>query len=411
MHEGVRSLELRIGVYGAYKVDGGVSVETVAGMYSEMGLDGYEYSDVPAGGEDMADLFGIGGSNDDDEEEQEREGAPVLPNKTLTRTLATQLSEIPRRMPNIQTLCISSFIPASLYLPALLCTLFRSEAPSSSSSSSEYPPLSKLRSITLPRYYTSSLLLERLVHLPNLEVLEYELDEGVGWGRPGDVGVGRCVPDGWKMVDMDAFEASLKSTGEDSLDGSPKKRWFSGLFGRGRKEKGEGASAENRGEQDEVEEAAQMLVAAAASPASSPVRPSPRSRRSLGRHQRRSSSHSVSAKLRVRSYGIELVEDDDDIDEDGNSPFASPLRRPSACLQHTSTTREPESRGIFSKLSDLNLTIPICEAKKLILSSPPPLPSTATHTSSDPFNSPNASASTPPSPLRQPKSIKTNLNI
>lgn len=65
--------------------------------------------------------------------------------------------------------------------------------------------------------------------------MDYEWDEGVGWGRPGDVGVGRCLPDGRKTVDMDAFEASLKSTGEDSADDSPKKRWFSGLFGEARR--------------------------------------------------------------------------------------------------------------------------------------------------------------------------------
>ncbi|KAJ2921362.1 hypothetical protein H1R20_g15732, partial [Candolleomyces eurysporus] len=225
MHEGVRSLELRIGVFGAYKVDGGVSLETVAGMYSEMGLDGYEYADGSAE-QGMGGLFGVA-SHDDEEEER----GPVLPNKTLTRTLATQLSEIPRRMPNVQTLCISSFIPASLYLPALLCTLFRV-----SSSSSQYPALSKLSHVTLPRYYTSSSLLERLVHLPELEVLEYEWDEGVGWGRPADVGVGKCLPEGWKTVDMDVLQAALRSD-DDSNGNSPKKRWFSGLFGRGRREK------------------------------------------------------------------------------------------------------------------------------------------------------------------------------
>ncbi|KAJ2915065.1 hypothetical protein MD484_g5347, partial [Candolleomyces efflorescens] len=410
MHEGIRSLELRISVFGAYKVDGGVSVETVAGMYAEMGLDGYEYSDVPAGEEDMAELFGISKDSSEGEEYNEtgkEEGERVLlPNKTLTRTLATQLSEIPRRMPNIQTLCISSFIPSSLYLPALLCTLFRSD----SSSSSEYPPLSKLRSITLPRYYTSALLLERLVRLPNLETLEHEWDEGVGWGRPGDVGVGKCVPDGWNTIDMDALQESLNSTGEDSSKG--KKRWFSGLFGRVGKEnleKGVGAvNAEDREEQAELEEAAQMLVpVAATSPSSSPVRPSPKSRRSRSSgHQRRSSSHSASAKLRVRSYGIELVEDDDDVDDDGDSPFASPLRRPSSCLRRTSAICDSGSEGVFNKLADLSLTIPICEAKKLLLSFPPPTASTAPRT---PFDPSNASASNPPSPLKQPKSIGNNL--
>lgn len=216
MHEGVKRLELRIEVFGREKVDPHTPAEQTSSMYSELGLDSFTYSlkDEP-----MSVLFGLGGGDE-----------PILPNKTISRTLATQLAEIPRRMPNIQTLCLSSFIPISLYLPALLCTLFRvppkAEDEDEGSQTSTTPCLRNLRRLVIPRSYTCAPVLEQLASFPQLEVLEYQFDDSLGWGRANDVGLGKCVPPNWRT-----YEAGADSPITEGADDIPDRRWFGGLLG------------------------------------------------------------------------------------------------------------------------------------------------------------------------------------
>jgi hypothetical protein len=305
MHTGVTRLELRIEVFGREKIDPHVSAEQVLNTYNDLGLNDFSFSGGVDGQEKMGELFGLGNM---------KEG--VKPNRTITRTLATQLAEIPRRMPNIQTLCIGSFIPISLYLPALLCTLLRTPVSSTSDDdtpSPSVPTLQKLRRVVLPRFYTNGPVLEHLSQFPQLEVIEYQFDDALGWGRPNDVGLGRCVPKDWDIYEPE--EARILAGGDGET--TPRRGWFGVLARGGNVERDkEDAEVEIQGTSDSEEE--ELEITPQPSPKSTQVTPA-----------------STGPRLQVSS-------------------------------------------PIFAKLCDLNLTIPLTDARDLLLSSPPTGASTGT---------------------------------
>ena len=238
MHPNVRRLEVRIEVFGFQKVDPQSALEETFNTYNELGLNTFNYG-PPL--ERISEVYSVGQED-------------ILPNRDVTRTLATQLAEIPRRMPNLRTLCISSYIPCSLYLPALLCTLLKAPPPPTPDDQHEEPPtddtLSKLRTLVLPRFYACAPLLERLAQFPELQVVEYQFDDALGWGRPGDVGLGKCVPPSWVCFEpqMDHLRVS------ESSQRGKRRGWFAGLLGAGEADAEEEDGEEEAGNEAEEEE-------------------------------------------------------------------------------------------------------------------------------------------------------------
>ncbi|KAJ2915063.1 hypothetical protein MD484_g5341, partial [Candolleomyces efflorescens] len=335
MHKGVKRLELRIEVFGSFKVN--PNRPHAPKRPDDLGLNAYIYDDR----QPMSLLYGIG------EVREDENNPPIRPDRTITTTLATQLAEIPRRMPNIETLCISSFIPISLYLPALLCTLFR--IPSKASEDGEpddsalpFPPLRKLRNLVIPRFYHCGPLIEHLAQLPSLEIIDFQYSHGNGWGRPSDVGLNKCVPKGWRSFEREMEESRMAAEERKAREVATASR-LAGPTMTGFPSSHHGS----RGEHDRDSEGLQPAADYSAHTFPLPPTSSPTARSVQFPPYHTSST----APAHLHEH-------------------APPPTIPSSSLRPPERL-DPVVTPAFRALTELSLLIPISDAKKLLLSAPP----------------------------------------
>ncbi|RXW23744.1 hypothetical protein EST38_g2127 [Candolleomyces aberdarensis] len=363
MHEGVIRLELRVEVFGCSKVD--------PDGPDDLGLSSYTYDDRQF----MSLLYGIGEAREDGVD------SPIRPDRTISMTLATQFAEIPRRMPNLQTLCLASFIPVSLYLPALLCTLFRippepgedDEEPDDSAL--PVPPLRKLRHLVIPRFYHCAPLLEHLAQLPSLETIDYQYIYGNGWGRPSDVGLDKCVPKGWRSFEREMEESRMAAEERRAREVAAMGQFagppLAGSTAVGHVDESRGQDAQlGQGEDQPMREDDQLegnvevsqpavhqsrpIFALATTPSLALV---PLGQRTLDL----SSTSTGGSQLPATSSTLRA-----------HLPEATqPSTTLSSSLSHPLERLDPVVTPTFRKLTELNLLIPLSDAKKLLLSAPP----------------------------------------